>query len=79
MAHKIAEAIIEDGNLKYIDKKLPPGKIRVHIIYDAIEEKTPSETDISKIAREASGIYKDIDVEMESNKLRISWERNVHN
>ncbi len=78
MGHKIVEAIIEDGQLKYVDKKLPGGRIRVHIVYDA-EEKTIPETEVTRIVKETSGIYKDIDVEANSKALRESWERNVHN
>ena len=37
MGHEIAEAIIEDGQLKYISKKLPKGRIKVHVIYDVAE------------------------------------------
>ena len=76
MKHKIAEAIIEDGRLKYVDKKLPGGRIKVHLIYDAAEE-TISETEATRLVRETSGIYKGIDVETESRKLRRGWERNV--
>ena len=76
MKHKIAEAIIEDGRLKYVDKKLPSGRIKVHLIYDAAEE-TISETEATRLVRETSGIYKGIDVETESRKLRRGWERNV--
>lgn len=77
MGHKIAEAIIEDGKLKYVNKKLPAGKLKVHLIYDMIE-KTLTETEIANIINEASGLYKDIDVEAESRKLRGNWERDVH-
>ena len=28
MSHRIAEAIIENGQIKYIDKKLPPKNLR---------------------------------------------------
>ena len=77
MGNKIAEAIIENGQIKYINKKLPPGRLKVHLIYDAVEE-TLSETKGIKIVGETSGLYKDIDVEAESRKLRESWERNVH-
>ncbi len=77
MGHKIVEAIIENGQLKYVEKKLPAGRIRVHIIYDTVEE-IHSETELTKIVRESSEIYKDIDVDSESRKLRESWERNVH-
>ncbi len=78
MGHKIVEAIIENGQLKYVDKKLPDGRIKVHLIYDVVEETLP-ESEMERIVRETSGIYKDIDVEAESRKLRRNWERNVHN
>ncbi len=78
MGHKIIEAIIENGQLKYIDKKLPDGKIRVHLIYDVAEEPL-QESEAKEIVRETSGIYKDINVQAESEKLRRNWERNVHN
>lgn len=78
MGHKIVEAIIENGQLKYTDEKLPSGRVKVHIIYDTAEECL-SETEISKIVRETSGIYKTIDAEAESKRLRSSWERDVHN
>ncbi|MCD6129968.1 MAG: hypothetical protein J7J10_03335 [Deltaproteobacteria bacterium] len=74
MGHKIAEAIIENGQIKYINKKLPPGRLKVHLIYDAVEETLSG----IKIVGETSGLYRDIDVEAESRKLRESWERNVH-
>jgi len=78
MGHEIAEAIIENGQIKYVNKKLPWGKLKVHIIYDSMEETNP-ETDIEKIVRETMGIYRDIDVESEAKKLRMSWERDVQN
>ncbi len=78
MGHKIVEAIIENGELKYVDKKLPDGRIKVHLIYDVAEE-TLQESEVKRIVRETSGIYKDVDVEAESMKLRKSYERNVHN
>ena len=76
MGHEIAEAIIENGQLKYIEKTLPAGRLKVHIIYDAVEETLP-ETEMARIVREASGLYTNIDVDAESRKLRESWERNV--
>ena len=78
MGHKIVEAIIENGQLKYVDKELPDGRIRVHLIYDVTEKKL-QESEVERIVRETSGIYKDIDTEAESKKLRKSWEQNVHN
>lgn len=77
MGHEIAEAIIENGRLKYVNKKLPGGRIKVHLIYDAVE-RTPAKTEATRIVRETSGIYKDIDIEAESRKLRRSWEREEH-
>ena len=78
MGHKIAEAIIENGQLKYIEKTLPAGRLKVHIIYDAVEETLP-ETEMARIVREASGLYTNIDVDAESRKLRESWERDTLN
>ena len=76
MGHKIVEAIIEDGKLKHVNKKLPAGKIKVHLIYDDMEEMI-SKTEAKKIVRDTSGIYKDVDVDIESRKLRMNWERNA--
>ena len=78
MGHKIVEAIIENGQIKHVNKKLPRGKIKVHLIYDATEVTLP-EAEVTKIVKETSGIYKDINVKTESRKLRAGWERNVHN
>lgn len=78
MGHNIAEAIIEDGELKYINKQLPSGRIKVHIIFDTRDEG-PSTTGVLKIIQETSGIYKSINAEDESKRLRTSWERNVRN
>lgn len=74
---KVVEAVIEDGQLKHVDKKLPDGKIRVLLIYDVDEENLPK-SEVLRIVRETSGIYKNIDGETESKILRESWERNVH-
>ena len=78
MGHKIAEAILEDGQIKYVNKNLPPGRLKVHLIFDAVEVKL-QESDVTQIVFETSGIYKDINVDIESNKLRASWERNGNN
>src|SRR3989337_2327882 len=59
MGHKIAEAIIENGQLQYIEKALPAGRLKVHIIYDAVEETLP-EPEMARIVREASGLYTNI-------------------
>lgn len=75
MGRKIVEAVIEDGQLKHVEGKLPPGKIKVHLIYDMEE---PSDgTEIIKILGETSGIYSDIDAEREARNLRQDWERNL--
>lgn len=71
MGHKIVKAIIENGQLKHVDKKLPQGRIRVHIIYDT-NGGTPAEHEIIRVVKETSGIYKDIDEKTESKKLRLS-------
>ncbi len=76
MGRKIIEAVIENGKIQYVDKKLPKGRLKVHLIYDVVEEAIP-ENEITNIVRETLGIYKDIDVETEARKLRMNWERNV--
>ena len=78
MGHKIVEAIIEDKQIKYLDRQLPSGRIKAHIIYDT-ENEPLSETEIAIIVKETSGIYKDIDVISESRKIRASWERDIDN
>ncbi len=77
MAHKIAEAIIEKGRIKSVSRKLPQGKMKVHLIYDVGDGKV-SDQEVSRIIEETSGIYRDIDVEAEGRKLRADWERNAH-
>jgi hypothetical protein len=37
VGHKVAEAIIENGEITYVDTELPKGKITVRIIYDTDE------------------------------------------
>jgi len=76
MGHKIVEAIIEDGRIKYVDTKLPSGRIRVHLIYDAAEE-IPEETDRMRVVGQTSGIYRDIDGAAEAGELRKSWKRDI--
>lgn len=74
MGHQIIEAIIENGHIKSSNRKLPRGKIKVHLIYDT--EEASKEIDLAKSVVETSGLYKNIDVEAESKKLRSNWERN---
>jgi len=75
MERKIVEAIIQDGQLKDVEGKLPPGEIKVHLIYD-LEEPSDA-TQIMNILRETSGIYKEIDAETQARKLRQDWDRNL--
>jgi hypothetical protein len=75
MGRKIVEAIIKDGQLKHVEGKLPPGEIKVHLIYD-LEEPTDG-NEMNKILKETSGIYSDIDAEGEARNLRQEWERNL--
>lgn len=76
MGHEIVEAIIENGRIKYVSKKLPRRRMKVHLIYDTVVESLP-EAEAAKLVAETSGIYKDIDAEAEARNLRASWERNV--
>jgi hypothetical protein len=72
MGRKIVEAIIEDGKIKHLTHKLPGGRLKVHLVYDAPEEP-PQAIEVRKIVEETSGIYH----EAEARKLRTGWERNV--
>lgn len=78
MGHQIIEAVIENGKLTQVERQLPKGTLKVHIIYDNAEE-TSTDRETTTLVKETSGIYKDINVETESKKLRTEWERNVHN
>ena len=72
MGHQIAEAIIEDGRLIKVNKKLPSRKIKVHLIDDDIDFFG---IDLSGLIKETSGIYPEIDAEKESGQLREEWCR----
>ncbi len=78
MKEKVAEAIIENGKIKYIDKKLPHGVIKVKLIY-SVEEEPVQKTDVEAVIRNSSGIYKNINPDKESSNLRTEWERNIGN
>jgi len=78
MKEKVAEAIIENGQIKYIDKKLPPGEIKAKLIY-SVEEDPLEKSYKEGTVRESSGIYKDIDPEKESSTLRSEWDRDIGN
>ena len=73
MGHQIAEAIIEDGRLINVNKKLPSGKIKVHLIYD--DDVDFFRIDLSSLIKKTSGIYPEIDAEKESGQLREEWCR----
>jgi hypothetical protein len=77
MAHVIAEAIIENGQLRYIDRKLPDGKIKAHIIYDTVEQKPNPKSKTNQLMKDTSGIYRTINAKVESRSLRKSWERDA--
>ena len=76
MGHKIIEAIIEDGQLKYVGDKLPKGRLNVHLVYDLSEGK-PADQTVDAIIAETSGLYKDLDPEREAKDLRTEWERKI--
>jgi hypothetical protein len=76
VGHKIIEAIIEDGQLKYVGDKLPKGRLKVHLVYDLVEGKT-ADTTAETIIAETLGIYKDLDPELEAKNLRMDWERKI--
>jgi len=52
--------------------------MKVHLIYDVREGKA-AELKVRKVIQETSGIYRDVDVEAESKRLRAEWERNARN
>ena len=58
-----------------MEGKLPPGEIKVHLVYDL--EEPPYGAEIIKILRETSGIYADIDAEKEASNLRQDWDMNL--
>jgi hypothetical protein len=76
MGHRIVNAIIENGQLKYIDEKLPGGRLEVHLIYDTADEHflkgKPKD-----IVKKTAGIYRGIDATKEAKKLRRNWERDL--
>ncbi len=76
MTHKIAKALIENGQIKYINKKLSPGRIMAHIIYDELNQINQKKK-AQEIVYLTAGIYKKIEPEVESCLLRENWERNV--
>ena len=76
MGQRIVDAIIENGQLKYVSEKLPAGRFEVHLIYDTGRERVAKRRGMEIIKRTA-GIYRGVDAAAESRKLRRSWERDV--
>lgn len=76
MGHRIVDAIIEDGQLKYVGEKLPAGRVKVHLIYDTAREHI-GKRKAKEIVKKTAGIYRGIDAAAETRKLRRSWERDV--
>lgn len=74
MEQQIIEAILENGQIKSVNKKLPRGILKVHLIYS--EKDVPNGISFSDIIAETSGIYKNVNVEKESRELRTGWDRN---
>ena len=74
MGHRIVDAIIENGQLKYVSEKLPAGRLEVHLIYDRAQDRKAKRRPMD-IVRRTAGIYRGIDAAAESRKLRRSWER----
>ncbi len=60
MGHRIIDAVIEYGQLKYVGEKLPTGRLKVHLIYDTIEEDKGDEAAEAALA-DTWGVYKAID------------------
>jgi len=76
MGHRIVDAIIEDGQLKYVGEKLPAGRLKVHLIYDIPKEEGQDQASEAVLA-ETWGIYRDIDPDVEAKNLRAEWERGI--
>ena len=77
MGHHILEAILEEGQIKRVSKKLPRGKLKVRIIYETAEKKN-SINKKKQIIKDTSGIYPNINVDDEAKAIRKNWERDVH-
>ena len=76
MGHRIVDAIIEDGQLKYVGGKLPAGRLEVRLIYDTTREPA-AKRKAKEILKRTAGIYRGIDAAAETRRLRRSWERDV--
>ena len=76
MGHKIVEAIIENGKLKYVDTPLPAGRFKAHLIYDTAETSVPK-GQLKKRLRDALGISKEVNADVEARLMRDDWERDA--
>lgn len=76
MGHRIVDAIIEDGQLKYVGEKPPLGRLEVHLVYDTTRERI-AERKAKEIVKRTAGIYRSIDAAAEARRLRRRWERDV--
>ena len=76
MGHRVTEAIIENGQLKYVREKLPPGRLKVHLIYDTTG-KSVLKRKAKDIVKKTAGIYPGMDAAAEAKQLRRGWERRV--
>jgi len=76
VGHRIVDAIIEDGQLKYVAEKLPAGRLEVHLVYDTTRDRTAKRR-AKEILKRTAGIYRGIDAAAETRRLRRSWERQV--
>ena len=76
MGHRIVDAIIENGQLKYVSEKLPAGRLEVHLIYD-MGQKRAAKRRAMEIVKRTAGIYRGIDAAVEARRLRRSWERGL--
>jgi len=75
MRHAIAEAIVENGKIQYIDSALPKGRIRVHLVYDTAEDSDDKLKSVLNAVRKTAGVYKKIDPAKEAKSLRNEWSR----
>ena len=76
MGYRIVDAIIEDGQLKYVGEKLPAGRLEVQLLYNTPRERV-AKRKAKEIVKRTAGIYRGIDAAAETRKLRRSWERGV--
>jgi hypothetical protein len=66
MARRTANAVIEDGEIKSIDRALPAGRLNVRLVYD-VPDESPLGQEMARIIERTSGIYEDTDWKAESD------------